>query len=370
LLAVAGACGRIHFGELGDGGSGDGVASGDGAADAAIPCSPFDQTYGASSLGVLGLEWTGGGYAIFTLDGLATVSSSGVLGTFRPVVPAPTVSLGQNAIAWNGSELAVVWGTGTGAVDLQLFDASIAVIGSTQTITPSIGDQPRVIWADDRFAVAWGVTTQELAIEEISITGAGMGAYTTSSGGTITQVTSIVSTDGHYLVGYYTNNMSPNVIAFDRPLTGAATMPSLGLGMNPSDYLQLATVPSGVVAAQAQPGVGAGDAQLLGTDGSPAGSAISLPTDGVQTMSFVTVVPYGANALAAGITAASPDQIVTAVFDTATQTFEPLVHVVAQSATGYGPVAAVRAPGRVLLAIPYADNGGATSHTRLVQLCE
>jgi hypothetical protein len=37
--------------------------------------------------------------------------------------------------------------------------------------------------------------------------------------------------------------------------------------------------------------------------------------------------------------------------------------------SSYGPVAAVHAPGRLLLAIPYSDMGGGASHTRWIQLC-
>ena len=382
-LVVLAACGRIGFDSFsGGGGGGGGGDAGrdsrvsdtpaDAPADAASLCTPFDHTYAASNFGVAGLAWMGSQYAILTIDGLATISETGALGAFTPLSPAPTTSgAGQNGIAWGANELAVIWVASGGRVEAQLFDSTLAPINTPQTLEPLGMDRAHIAYADTGFVATWHVASGELGIAEVSTSGSVVaGPYGTTSSGAITDTQSVVAINGSYLVGYYQAGGIPGLIAFNKPLDGNASGPTITLGASQVTYLQLANVPSGAVILQAAgTGAGTGYAQILGAGGVATSGMIALPTDGGNVMNFATAVATGGAPIIAGITGAAPAQIVTAQLDIGGAAFGPLHEVATQAVSAYGPVAAAHAPGRLLLAIPYSDMGGATSHTRLIHIC-
>jgi hypothetical protein len=380
-LALVGACGRIGFdasggggggGGGGDGGSGSDARGSDAPPDAMADCTPFDLTSGTttSSFGVSGLAWTGAGYVMFREDGLVTVSEMGVVGPLHTLSPSLNLTYaGQDSIAWSGTRLAVVWVSPGGAIQFRLYDATLAPMGTATELVASGGIEPHVIWADTVFVATWRDSTGEISIEELTADGTPLGVQSSMSAGTITHVESLIATAGKYLVAVYVPGNAA-LYAFDRPLTGTLTTPAIALGASSTDYVQLANIANGGVIVQAAgTGTGPGKLQQLAGDGTAAASAITMPMDGAVAMNYATVVPDGTSARVVGITGAAPTQIVTTHYDSGGGTLQPAVEVTTQAVTTYSPVSARRVPGRLLIAIPYADGGG-VPHTRIIQLCQ
>jgi hypothetical protein len=363
-MSLACACGRVGFDARGvviDAGA-------DAAPDAGVPCGAIDAV--VSQNGAIGLAWTGASYMLLTLDGLAELdSSTGALGTIKPLVPAEAIEYGgQEGLAWSGSELALVWLSATGALELGMTDATATTQLATEQLAAGNAIDPHVVWTGADFVVAWiDTANSRVLFAEITATG-----QITHNG--------IIFMDGSPIASVYDLHCDPSSCAAAIFHGGAGGGPSLvveplplgqlsaenALGLPPQGvYVQLVPAASGGFVTETT--AAGGTLQALDANDRESGPVVAIPGYLGQGLAFVTGVATGTGARLFAVTNGLPLYAVAIDFTAATQQFGPPLELDALSPTSYSVPAIARGPGRVLFAAPYADGVG--NHVLLRQLC-
>ena len=197
------------------------------------PCTPFDVTIPID--GLTHVVWIGDEYVIAKSEGesvdtvLQVVSPDGVPGAHFATIPQSegTVEYTGEPYAWSGSSLGVIVMSNTAdTFELVRFDHDGTRLGQT-TVTENemYPDYASVVWANDRFAVAWfDMTNNILTLEEISpdgVRGTVRRLTTTDAGTPFVNLFKFVSTSTSYALGLIPDAGKPPVIVVIDRKTGA-----------------------------------------------------------------------------------------------------------------------------------------------------
>ena len=136
------------------------------------PCTPFDVSIQATDL-LPQVVWVGDEYLVAVSEGvLHILSSDGALGGNFTVIPQSegTVAVAGEPYAWSGSSLGVlVMSNDTKTFELVRFGHDGTRLGQTTMRSVGAYPDPMVVWANDRFAVAWvDVSNNTVNLQEIS----------------------------------------------------------------------------------------------------------------------------------------------------------------------------------------------------------
>jgi hypothetical protein len=364
LLAwVASACGRIEFdtrGAAGDAGS-------DASDDAGMACTPFDTDVAAN--GAIGLAWTGSTYLMLTVDGLASVDpTTGALGTTRALSPPEGIEYGGGqALAWNGSELALVWLASTGALEFGFTDATGTGPITAQQLVAGNAIDPHVAWTGADFVVAWIDTSMSRVLFD-QITASGQITHNGDifqDGSAIGFLYGLDCDTAHCVAAiYHAAAGNPSLVVEPLPLGGTSAENALAL---PSSgvYMQLVPASSGGFAVETT-NTG-GFLQAYDASDVMTGSSFAVPGTMGQGLGFVSGIETGTGPRLYGVTNGTPTYVEAVDYLATSQTFSQVVTYDSFTVSTTSAPAITSRPSGMLFAAPYTVGG--TGHVRLHQDC-
>ena len=232
LLALGVACsgtGTHHAGGTADA---NGDTGGTGDAITAPACTPFDVSIPGASIYVTPV-WIGDEYVVIGAAGagmdtiLQVVSGDGVPGAQFATIPQSegTVEVSGHPSAWSGSSLGVLVRSNTAnTFELVRFAHDGTRLGQTTMMKDNrLASYANVVWANDRFVVAWidmsSGTGNILDVQEIGPDGTlGMARQLTATdvGSSFTLLRQLASTSTSYAINVQNLNSPPVAVVIDR----------------------------------------------------------------------------------------------------------------------------------------------------------
>lgn len=322
VVACATGCGRIDFTARGpDAGApaadarGDAAAGaielcngidddGDGQVDEGCPCAAFAQSWNPVDDDV-GLVWLGDRYAVLYADAsndyIATVDAGG-LGAAAAIVPVgPGVEFPEwtRGIAWNGSEADVIWASPNG-LELARYtfsgNAAPTKLGELAVATTAVAaNYLRIVWAGDRFAVAWlGAGDSLVHLREVAAGGLLGTEQTYPALSTLTMMTGFAASADAYLIAGTDAGDAPYMLHVRRPSLAADS--PVALTQLPDGFrLDIVAGPGGFGVVLADSAIEQAHFLSVGDDGTPAALAFVIPSsaDGGFNEPTINATPDG-----------------------------------------------------------------------------
>lgn len=338
----------------------------DGRVDESCPCAAFDIEMPGTVLKP-GIVWTGTRHLVVVSDDgtlrvmQLTDGAPGLVFNVGSVPPHSAPNTHAYDMAWSGSTLAVVHITPTSTFELVFIDETGALL--QKHLLPNTNARwSTVAWTGDRFLVVGdALAPQGIAYSEFEHDGSPITAtLIVEPPPPFSNVNSVVATATKYIVGaqFY---QDARVIVIDR---ATQTAENYALDLDRSfDYVTVARSGSGLAAAKASGGSGAGDSfQPLDTNGVPK-PAGALPWGSATMTLEATATGYAAFAV---IYDAPPTNFYASLrLDHDGQPLEPPALPLATfDAAGFMRLDAVTTEAGFALAHSYAGNS-----VRVIQVC-
>ena len=256
------------------------------------PCTPFDV--GIRVTDNPQVVWIGDEYLVAVSEGvLHIVSSDGALDGNFTVIPQSegTVAIAGEPYAWSGSSLGVVvTSNDTKTFELVRFGHDGTRLGQTMMMSGGRYPYANVVWANDRFAVAWiDSSNNTVNVQEISpdgVLGTARQVTMADVGKPFTEIFGFASTATSYAIKLgltQSPTVPPVIVVIDRT-TGAVHAYDSGSIGNALAGRQLVARDPGFALL-----VGSSPAQFETLDGSAMpGSLVNVSVTGAPTMLATT----------------------------------------------------------------------------------